>query len=427
MSLTTRVVTALVAGLVLGIIVSAAGDARLMSAVTFIQPVGVLWVNAIRMTVVPLIFSLLVVSVASASSAAAVGRMGARTLGLFLVLLALSALVAVLVVPPIFSLMKIDPIAAASLRATASTSAAESAKQLPSFAQWLTDLVPTNPIKTAADGTMLPLVIFTVLFAAAVTRAAPQARDAIVAFFRAVGEAMLILVRWVIELAPIGVFVLALGLASKLGATAAGAVGFYVVVICSVLLFELVLLYPLAVIGGRMPFRKFAKGISPAQAVAVSTRSSLASLPALLDCARRGLGLSDEVSGFVLPLGVSTFKLSTPPTQVISVLFIAALYGIHLAPQQILMVGLVAIALSFSAPGIPAGGLIILAPVFASVGIPVEGIGILIALDVFPDSARSILNVTADITVATLVSRNERQVSAVSHLPSAQLTSLADS
>jgi DAACS family dicarboxylate/amino acid:cation (Na+ or H+) symporter len=127
--------------------------------------------------------------------------------------------------------------------------------------------------------------------------------------------------------------------------------------------------------------------------------------------------LSDEVSGFVLPPGVSTFKLSTPPTQDISVLFIAALYGIHLAPQQILMVGLVAIALSFSAPGIPAGGLIILAPVFASVGIPVEGIGILIALDVFPDSARSILNVTADITVATLVS--QKQPSAVSHLPSA--------
>jgi Na+/H+-dicarboxylate symporter len=427
MSLTTRVVTALIAGLVLGIIVSAAGDARLMSAVTFIQPVGVLWVNAIRMTVVPLIFSLLVVSVASASSAAAVGRMGARTLGLFLVLLACSALIAVVVVPPIFSLMKIDPIAAASLRATASTSAAESAKQLPSLAQWLTDLVPINPIKTAADGTMLPLVIFTVLFAAAVTRASPPARDAIVGFFRAIGEAMLIIVRWVIELAPIGVFVLALGLASKLGATAAGAVGFYVVVICSVLLFELVLLYPLAVIGGGMPLRKFAKGISPAQAVALSTRSSLASLPALLDCARRGLGLSDEVSGFVLPLGVSTFKLSTPPTQVISVLFIAALYGIHLAPQQILMVGLVAIAVSFSAPGIPAGGLIILAPVFASVGIPVEGIGILIALDVFPDSARSILNVTADITVATIVS--QRQPSAVSHLSSASLArkQLADS
>jgi Na+/H+-dicarboxylate symporter len=110
----------------------------------------------------------------------------------------------------------------------------------------------------------------------------------------------------------------------------------------------------------------------------------------------------------VLPLGVSTFKLSTPPTQVVSVLFIAALYGIHLAPQQILMVALVAIALSFSAPGIPAGGLIILAPVFVSVGLPVEGIGILIALDVFPDTARSVLNVTGDITVATLVSRRWR-------------------
>lgn len=408
MSLTSRVVTGLIAGLVLGIIVSAVNDPRLMSAVNFIQPLGTLWVNAIRMTVVPLIVSLLVVSVASASSAATVGKMGAQTLGLFLVLLACSALIAVLVVPPIFSLIQIDPSVAASLRGNASTTAAESAKQLPTFGQWLTDLIPTNPIKTASDGTMLPLVIFTVLFAAAATRSSTETRETIVGFFKAVGDAMLVLVRWVIELAPIGVFVLALGLASKLGATAAGAVGFYIVAICSVVLFELILLYPLAAIGGRMPLRRFAKGISPAQAVAVSTRSSLASLPALLDCARRGLGLPNEVSGFVLPLGVSTFKLSTPPTQVVSVLFIAALYGIHLAPQQILMVALVAIALSFSAPGIPAGGLIILAPVFVSVGLPVEGIGILIALDVFPDTARSVLNVTGDITVAALVSRKAR-------------------
>jgi Na+/H+-dicarboxylate symporter len=137
MSLTRRVVTALVAGLILGIIVSAVNDARLMSAVSFIQPLGILWVNAIRMTVVPLIFSLLVVSVASASSAAAVGRMGAQTVGLFLVLLTCSAIIGVLLAPPIFSLLHIDPAVAASLRGNASTAAVESARQLPSFSQWL--------------------------------------------------------------------------------------------------------------------------------------------------------------------------------------------------------------------------------------------------------------------------------------------------
>jgi Na+/H+-dicarboxylate symporter len=118
--------------------------------------------------------------------------------------------------------------------------------------------------------------------------------------------------------------------------------------------------------------------------------------------------LPPPVSGFVLPLAVSTFKLSTPPTQVAWVLFISHLYGIVLAPQQILMVAIIAIALSFTAPGIPSGGLIIIAPVFSSLGLPVESIGILIALDVFPDAARTILNVTADITVATVLTRGER-------------------
>jgi len=416
MSLTKRVVLALIAGLALGIGVSAAGEPGLLSVVAFLQPVGVLWVNAIRMTVVPLVFSLLVVGVASASDAASVGRIGARTFAMFLVFLVCSATLAVLVVPPIFGMLHIDPAMAASLRATAAASggaAAESARQLPSFAQWLTDLVPTNPVKTAADGTMLPLVIFSVLFSVAATRATPETRETIVGFFRAVSEAMLVLVRWIIELAPIGVFVLALGLASRLGATAAGAVGFYILVICSVLILELLLLYPVATIGGRMPLRRFALAVSPAQAVAFSSRSSLASLPALLDSATRGLRLPPAVSGFVLPLAVSTFKLSTPPTQVVSALFIARLYGIELAPQQILMVAAVAIALSFSAPGIPSGGLVILAPVFVSIGLPVEGIGILIALDVFPDAARSILNVTADITVATLVTRADRARSPV--------------
>ena len=219
---------------------------------------------------------------------------------------------------------------------------------------------------------------------------------------------MLILVRWVLELAPIGVFVLSLGLAARLGATAAGAVGFYVLAACSICLLEVILLYPVAVIGGRMPLRRFARAVLPAQVVALSSRSSLASLPALLNSATRGLGLPPAVSGFVLPLAVATFKLSTPPSQVISALFIARLYGIELAPQQILMVATVAIALSFSVPGIPSGGLLILAPVFASIGLPVEGIGILIALDVFPDVARGILNVTADITVATVLTRGER-------------------
>lgn len=416
MSLTKRVLIALVAGLLIGIGVSASADSRLLSAVSFVQPIGTLWVNAIRMTVVPLVFSLLVVCVASATDAAAVGRIGVRTFALFIAFLVCSAIIGVLLAPPIFSNLRIDPATAASLRAGAATSAgtaAESAKNLPSFAQWLTDLIPINPIKTAADGTLLPLVIFSILFSAAATRTPTETRETIVRFFKSVSEVMLVLVRWIVEASPIPIFVLTLGLASKLGATAAGAVGFYVLGICTIFIVEFALLYVVAILGGRVGFTRFAKAILPAQVVAISSRSSLASLPALLDSATRRLHLPTEVSGFVLPLAVSTFKVTTPPTQIVAVLFIARLYGIELAPQQILMVAAIAIALSFSAPGIPSGGMVILAPVFASLNLPLEGIGILIAIDVIPDTARGLLNVTADITVATLLTRGERVESTV--------------
>jgi proton glutamate symport protein len=411
MSLTKRVVIALALGLIAGMAVGASGDQRLYSLVSFLEPLGTLWVNAIRMTVVPLVVSLLIVGVASVADVSTIGRMGARTLVCFISLLVISAVLAVLIAPPIFGLLEIDPVSSASLRSAATTAgsaASLSARQLPGFGQWLVDVIPSNPVKAAAEGTMLPLVIFSVLFSIALTRIPGEARAPVVRFFKAVSDAMLILVRWVISLAPIGVFILALALSSRLGTIAAGAMAFFVVVICGVFIVDLLLLYPIAAIIGRVSLTRFAKAASAPQAVAMSTRSSLASLPALIDSAERGLGLPPAVSGFVLPLAVATFKVTTPPTYVVGALFVAHLYGIELAAEQILTLAALGVLLSFSAPGIPSGGLIVLATVFPGVGLPLEGIGILIALDVLPDAARTVANVTADLAVATIIARKER-------------------
>jgi proton glutamate symport protein len=410
MSLTKRVVIALVLGLVAGMAVAASGNQRLYAAVSILEPLGTLWVNAIRMTVVPLVVSLLIVGVASVSDMTMIGRMGARTLTSFVLMLLVSAVIAVVVVPPIFTLFQIDPASSASLRAAASSATAgtPSGREVPTFAQWLVDVIPANPVKAAADGTMLPLVVFSLLFSIALTRIAAEGRATIVHFFRALSEAMLVIVRWVISLAPIGVFVLALALSSRLGAIAAGAMAFYVVVVSAMFLLDLLLLYPVAVIFGGRSLTEFARAASAPQAVAVSTRSSLASLPALIDSAERGLGLPPAVSGFVLPLAVAIFKVTTPPTYIVGALFVAHLYGIQLSAEHILTLAALAVLLSFSAPGIPSGGLIVLATVFPSVGLPMEAIGILIALDVFPDAARTMANVTADLAVATIVAGRKR-------------------
>jgi Na+/H+-dicarboxylate symporter len=407
LSPTTRAVVALVLGLVLGILVRASGSAALGAVAAAVQPLGTLWVNAVRMTLVPLVVSLLITAVTGAPDLRLVGRMGARALALFLALLAGAALLAALVLPPLFARMPLSAGAAAALRASTGA-AAQPAGEVPTLAGWITSLVPVNPVQAAAEGAMLPLVVFALLFAVAATRTPPESRGAILALFRAVADAMLVLVGWVLALAPVGVFALALGMGAELGLAAAGAVGYYVLVLCATVALATLLLYPVAAVGGRTTMRRFARAAAPAQAVAVSTRSSIASLPALIDGARTTLGDRPAVTGFVLPLAVSTFKINTPIADLAGPLFIAQLYGVPLGPAQIATMALLAVAMSFSNPGIPSGGMFaVTAPVLLAVGLPVEGIGLLIAADAIPDVFNTVINVTGDMTVATILSRED--------------------
>jgi Na+/H+-dicarboxylate symporter len=261
--------------------------------------------------------------------------------------------------------------------------------------------VPTNPVRAAADGAMLPLIVFTVLFAAAVTRLAAGPRTTVTDFFRAVSQAMLVVVGWILRFTPVGVFALAAATGLELGLGAAGAVGYYVVVTCALVAVVALLCYPIAMLLGRVPLRTFARAVAPAQAVAISSRSSLASLPALIAGSRAVFGHRPQLEGFVLPLAVSTFKLNTPVADLAGPLFLAQLYGVTLTPGQIATMTAVAVAMSFSNPGIPSGGLfVVTAPVMLVAGLPLDGIGLLIAADAIPDVFNTLVNVTGDMTVA---------------------------
>lgn len=411
MSLTTRVLIALVLGLVAGMAVAAYPLPALLSVVHVIEPIGVLWVNAIRMTVIPLVISLLVTGVASSTDARTVGRIGARSFMAFVGLLALSAVVALVVAPPLFTWLHIDPATSAALRAAASGSAAATtaaASATPGFAQWLVDIVPTNPIRAAADGAMLPLVVFTLAFALALLRLPAERREPVLVVFRALGDAMLVLVRWIIALAPVGVFALMLPLASRTGVAVAGALGYYVVAMAVACLALIALLYPTAALAARLSIPRFARAVFPAQAVAISSSSSLASLPALIDGAERRLGLPTSVAGVTLPLAVSAFKIGSPVVWSVAAIFLASFYGVPLDASGRLMVAATAALTSFSVPGVPHGWLLIIAPLLASLGIPAEGIGLLIAVDVIPDMFATTLNVTGDMVAAGIVARGER-------------------
>jgi proton glutamate symport protein len=406
MSLTVRVLVALVLGLAAGLIVLVHPTPALLKIVSLVEPIGTLWVNAIRMTVIPLVVSLLITGVASCSSMRVVRGIGWRTFACFVGLLVLVAAVGLLIVPPLFAWFHMDPATTAILRGNAGGTAAAT-PSVPGFREWLLSVVPTNPVKAASDGEMLPLVVFALAFALALLKVAADRRDVVLRFFHGVGDAMLVIVRAIIELAPIGVFALMLPVASRTGMAAAGALAYYVAVTAVAQLLVILLLYPVAALAGRVPVLQFARAVFPAQAVAFSSSSSLASLPALLDGSERRLRLPLSVTAMVLPLAVSTFKIAGPVIWLIAAIFLGHLYGVRLSPTQLVVVSLTAILTSFSVPGVPHGWLLVISPLVATMGIPAEGIGLLIAVDAIPDVFATTLNVTGDMVAAALVSRNQ--------------------
>jgi Na+/H+-dicarboxylate symporter len=406
-SLTTRVLLALAAGVGVGLGLSEIDPAMSRSVAAVVEPVGTLFVNAIRMTVIPLVVSSLIVGLATSGSGASVAKIGGRGVIVFLVLLAASGAVGALIAPPVLSRVTVDPAAIETLRASAGSSInAASGDAIQTPVQWLVSLVPSNPFKAAADGAMLPLIMFALVFGLALIAVPAASRDRIVTIFRAVAQAMLVLVRWLLVVAPIGVFALALPLVARLGLSAVGALATYVVLVSlAAIVFSLLVLYPAAAILGGVSIRDFAKAAAPAQAVAISARSSLAALPALIDAARTKLNLPEEVAGFFLPLASATFRVGATLGLTTGCVFVARLYGIDISGAQLGTVLLTAIITSFSIPGIPGGSIVAMVPVLSSVGLPVEGIGILLGVDTIPDMFRTAANVTGQLTAATIVSR----------------------
>lgn len=407
MTLTTKVLLGLALGLASGIVLSATG-APAAGIVAWIEPVGTIWIALLRMTIIPLVFAGLIVGAASVPDVRAIGRLGGRALAIFLSLLSVAALFTIVAGPPAMALLPIDPESAAALRASAGAAAdVAAATGFPDLRQWLIDLVPVNPIRAAADGQLLPLIVFAVAAGVAIGRVATDERTVVIRFFRGLFDAMLVLVRWVLELAPIGVFALALPLATRLGLAAAGAVLYYIVVVSVFCLLFMALLYPVAVVFGRVGLRRFARGTAPAQSIAFSARSSLASLPAMIDGGTRHLDFPEPVRNFFLPLAASTFRVGGAIGIPLGILFIARLYGITLGPAQLATVALSSVLITFSIPGVPAGSILIMAPILQSVGLPPEGIGILLGVDTIPDMFRTTANVTADMAGGAILTARE--------------------
>lgn len=409
MSLTTRVLVGLVAGFLVGLGLAGSVSPLASAIVAVVAPVGTIFINLIRMTVVPLVASMLVASVGSLGASGALGRAGARAAAIALVLLVAASLVTVAVALPVLAAVHIDQGSAMALRGSASPSASSGATTI---AQWFVDLVPQNVFKAASDGAMLPVIVFAVLFALALARVAAGPREAVLKVAQGVADTMQRLVGAILELAPLGVFALAVPLASRLGVAAAGAVAAYIVlVVCLTVLVGLVMLYPLGIAGSGMSPRAFAQYCAPAQAVAFASRSSLAALPAMIESAEAAQ-LPPIVTGFVLPLAASVSRVGAAVAMPVGVLFLARLYGVGVGPAQLASIVFTTVVSSFAVPGIPGGSIIAMVPVLAAANVPLDGIGILLAVDTIPDMFRTTENVTGSLAIAAVLPRRAPQPAA---------------
>ncbi len=400
------ILAALVVGLAIGAIIQASATAGFVAAAKNVEMIGTLWINAIRMTVIPLVATLTIASVATSGEAGKVGRLGGYAVAVFTVILLAGGFFALLVAPLSMDRLEIPADVAARLRESAGGAVAAPAA-MPSLAQRIVDIVPVNPVKAAADGALLPVVVFAVALGLALTRVARDKREPFIEVCRAISDALVVLVKWILVAAPVGVFALALGLGARMGASSAGALAHYIVTLGAVLFAFTLLIYPLVVIAGRVPLRRFVTAALPAQAVAFTTRSSLAAFPAEISGARDVLRLGPAATGFTIPLAVSVFRPNVPIAWVVGFLFLGTLYGVPVGIGALAMLVITSTLISFSVPGIPSASLFLISPVLVEYGIPAEGVGILIAVDAIPDMFKTLLNATSHIASAALVARAE--------------------
>lgn len=375
-----------------------------------VKPLGALWMTALQLSVLPLVVLKLLAAIVSAPSNESVGRLGVRTLVLFLVLLAAVGLLTLLFAPPLISMYQVHPSTLASLRATTEIPAGVETKAAPtSLGDWLSNLLPKNLIAAASKGDILPVLLFTAVFAIAITRLPDEQRVPLTTTFQGLSAAMMKVTHWILFGTPVGVFALTYSPALRAGAGTAGMLGAFILIVCAMLLLFTLLLYPITAIFGRTPLRAFAKAAAPAQLVAISTRSSIASLPALIEGAAQHLRLPATSTAFVLPLTVAIFKINRPISAVTKVLFIAHVYGIPLSAGTIAAFIATVMLLSFSSVGVPDGGVAFATmPAYLAAGMPIEAIIVLEATTTIPDIFKTLLNVTGDMSAAVLLSRSAR-------------------
>ncbi len=400
MSKTIIILIALVGGILLGVV----AGTRFADAADVI---GTLWLNGLRMTVVPLVVALLITGIAQTADAARAGRLAGRAVLTMLVILWSSSILAALMMPVLLAIFPMPEGAADALKVAMGS--AVKPGPVPPFGDFVRAMVPTNPIAAASADAVLPLMIFTAAFAFAALRLPPEKRKSITGLFDAIADAMVIIINWVLAIAPIGVFALAFVVGAKAGTAALGALAHYVFILSALGVVIWLASFVLAVVGARRRVPAFFKASAEAQAVAISTQSSLASLPAMLKGVK-ALGVAEAKADVVLPMAVAIFRATGPAMNLGVALYIAYWFGMKLDPWQVAVGVAAGATTTLGAVSLPGSVSFVssIAPICLAMGVPVEPLGLLIAVETFPDIFRTLGNVTMDMAVTATVAERSK-------------------
>jgi len=403
------------AGLALGLAAVWTRSPVLLAATQSLRPLGTLFLNLLSMVVIPLVATALFAGVAGLGDLRRVGRLGIRTLAFFWAMSLGAILIGFVVAALLLPLAPITADQQAALRQAAAADTAavrHAAEQIPTGARFIVELIPSNPVRAAVDGNLLPLIVFITIFAVAAAALPDEKRHALTDLADAATQALIRIVRWVLLLAPIGIFAIVASALSqfdvKLIVDLIRAVAVFIVAVIVGLaaLIALVLL-PVVALVARLGPGRYLRAIRASLLMAFSTTSSLATLPVMLEAAESDLRISRTVASFVLPLGASVGRVGSALFQTVAVMFVARLYGVPLGFAGTFQAGAAVFLASLTVASVPSASIVSLVPAFTATGLPLTGLQLLLGFDRIPDMFRTMTNVFGTLTAATVVAAVE--------------------
>jgi len=405
----TKILLALAAGMVLGVLANRLGFSSFVAA--YIKPFGSLFIRLISMVVVPLVFASLLVGTASLNDIKKLGRIGAKTLLYFLCTTAIAVTIGLLLANTFKpGLGLAEDVRADLVKSSAGQVDAKIGASLekPTVIDLLMNIVPSNPVEAFVEGNMLQIIFFALLTGICLMLISPERRAPVISFFEGVNDLMIKMVHVIMLIAPYGVFALIAAVVADFGVGILVVLFKYAAVVTAGLILHTIVVYSSAIkIFTSQKVGAFFRGIRPAQLIAFSSSSSSATLPVTMECTEENLGVSAKICSFVLPLGATINMDGTALYQGVAAVFIAQVYGIDLTIAQQLMIVLTATLASIGTPGTPAAGIITLAMVLKSINVPMEGIALILGPDRILDMCRTVVNVTGDASCAVVVAASE--------------------